>query len=308
MSDNPSQESEDKYGSVLTEKLDPSYHGIDTWPDERVLRAIYDAQLRAVNAVGSVTGEIAAAASDASMRLKQGHGRLIYIGAGTSARLGVQDGTELTPTYGWPESRLDFAVAGGPEALLRAVEGAEDHEGSGCKDIDSLAVNQNDVCIALSASGSTPYTLGACKTAKQAGAITIGFANNRGAALLGATDHGICLDSGPEPVAGSTRMSAGTAQKVALNMLSTLIMIRLGHVYDGYMVDMIPTNSKLKARAVTIVAAITGCSLPEAGDYLSRAHGRIKNAVLIARGVAPEHAENILEETDGDLRKALNSL
>lgn len=153
------------------------------------------------------------------------------------------------------------------------MEGAEDHEKTGRADIDNLDVNANDVCIALSASGGTPYTLGACKAAEEAGALTIGFANNQGAALLSAADHGICLDSGPEPVAGSTRMSAGTAQKVALNMLSTLIMIRLGHVYDGYMVDMVPTNRKLKARAVAIVAAIAGCSAAQAGIVLLKDRG-----------------------------------
>lgn len=294
--------------AAATERLDPAYRGIDTWPDGRILSAIHKAQERAVAAAGLAADELEKAAGGAVERLRAGAGRLVYIGAGTSARLGVQDGTELTPTYGWPETRLAFAVAGGREALFRAVEGAEDCDETGRADIAGLNVNEHDVCIALSASGCTPYTVAACESAEQAGALTVGIANNRDAALLSVSGHGIFLDSGAEPVAGSTRMSAGTAQKAALNMLSTLVMIRLGHVYDGYMVDMIPTNEKLEKRAVKIVAAIAACPEDKARHCLEKAQGKIKNAVLIAGGVPPDQASAILAQAGDDLRKALSAL
>lgn len=291
-----------------TEEFDPRYKGIDTWPDDKVLRSILSAQERAVTAIGNVIPELSVAAGQAADRLKSGEGRIIYMGAGTSARLGVQDGTELTPTYGWPDERLAFVIAGGERALFQAVEGAEDCTETAEEEIGLLDVTDHDVCVAVSASGRTPYTVAACKAARKLGALTIGLANNPGAPLLTSAEHGILLDSGAEPIGGSTRMSAGTAQKVALNMISTLIMIRLGHVYDGYMVDMLLNNEKLKSRAKSMVSAISNCTEEEAAQCLDKAGGHIKLAVLVAKGIDADTGQALLEQCGGNLRTALKNL
>src|SRR5262249_47883591 len=158
-------------------------------------------------------------------------GRLIYAGAGTSARIGVQDGAELFPTFNWPHEQVAFAIAGGEGALLRAVENAEDSAEGGAARMAELGVGPDDVVIGIAASGNTPYTVAAVKAAKARGALTVGIANNAGTQLLSASDHPILLDTGPEIIAGSTRLKAGTSQKAALNLFSTLLMVRLGRVY-----------------------------------------------------------------------------
>ena len=183
---------------------------------------------------------IQSAAAAAASRLKSGNGRLVYAGAGTPARLAVQDGVELMPTYGWPRERLAFLIAGGEKALVRSIENAEDDAEAAARDIKRYLkrANTQDVCIAVSASGRTPDTVEVCRLARDAGALTIGISSKLDLALLKVADHAIFLDSGPEPVGGSTRMNAGTAQKAALNAISTLVMIRLGRVYDGFMVHV----------------------------------------------------------------------
>src|SRR5262245_3156189 len=181
-------------------------------------------------------------------RLKD-RGRLIYAGAGTSGRLAVQDGAELMPTFSWPPERLLLLIAGGNEALIQAVEGAEDQTEHAIALVKSHGICPKDVLIAVAASGSTPFTLACLRGAKKAGALTIGVANNAGAPLLLESDHPILLDTGVEPIAGSTRMKAGTAQRITLNLLSSLLMIRLGRVYEGLMVDVQATNRKLAKRS-----------------------------------------------------------
>jgi len=293
---------------MATESFDPRYRGLDARDDAGVLAALLSAQGDALASVGAVAPSLAAAARAVAARLGRGNGRLVYAGAGTSARLGVQDGVELVPTFGWPRERLGFLVAGGMAALTIAVEGAEDDEAAGARDARTLDLGPADVTVALSASGRTPYTLAACRAARAAGALTIGLANNPGAPLLAAAEHGILLDSGPEPIAGSTRMGAGTAQKVALNLLSTLAMMRLGRVYDGLMVDMMATNAKLEERARRMVAAIAGVDEAAAAAALAAAGGHVKTAALVAHGLPTDAARLLLDDHDGDLRAALARL
>lgn len=291
-----------------TEASDPLYAGIDQWPADQVLLAILAAQERAVAAVRPAIPAMAAAAEEAAQRLLDPKGRIIYIGAGTPARLGVQDGVELTPTFGWPQARMDFVIAGREKALLQSVEGAEDDVAAAEAQVAALNLTAADVCIAVSASGTTPFTVAACKAAHAAGAQTIGISSNEPSSLLQEAAHKIFIDSGAEPVAGSTRMNAGTAQKVALNMISTLIMMRLGHVFDGMMVDVQLNNEKLRQRAEKMIARITQCAPEAAATALERADGKVKLAVLLVKGLTPEQGRERLERDGGNLRRVLEGL
>src|SRR5262245_32649340 len=260
---------------MSTEDINPRYLDLEVWGNVEALRALQQGQMDAVAAVQPALPAIAAAVDDAAPRLRRG-GRLIYVGAGTSGRIGVQDGAELAPTFNWPREQLAFVMAGGDGALLRPVEGAEDSGDAGAARMDELGVSAAAVVIGVAASGRTPFTVAAVRRARQRGAMTMGLANNSDAPLLQASEHPILIDTGPEPIAGSTRLQAGTAQKVALNLFSTLTMVRLGRVYRGMMVDMRPTNAKLRQRAVRIVAAIAGCAEDVAAAALARAQGDLK--------------------------------
>ncbi|GAB4167133.1 MAG: N-acetylmuramic acid 6-phosphate etherase [Thalassobaculales bacterium] len=290
-----------------TERLSPRYRDIDAWEAVDILKALHEGQLAAVAAVGPAIGAIAAAAEAAVPRLRAG-GRLVYAGAGTSARIAVQDGVELCPTFGWPEERLAFAVAGGDGAFLRAVENAEDCAEDGVARAGLLAIGPSDVVIALAASGATPFTLGVVGEARARGALTLGVANNPQAPLLAAAEHPVLVDTGEEAVAGSTRMKAGTAQKVVLNLFSTLVMVRLGRVYRGMMVRMRSTNAKLRRRGALMVAELAGCPLDRAAAAAEAAGGDVALAVVMARGLERAAAEALLERHDGSLRGALDSL
>lgn len=292
---------------MATEDVSARYQDLDAWGDLDILKALYEGQLVAVAAIMPALPAIAAAVAAAVPRLEAG-GRLIYAGAGTSGRIGVQDGAELTPTFDWPEERLGFAIAGGDEAILHAVENAEDSVADGADAMRRAGIGSNDVVIGLAASGRTPYTLAAIGEAKARGALTVGVANNRGSALLEAGDHGILIETGEEVVAGSTRMKAGTAQKIVLNLFSTLLMIRMGRVYRGLMVHMRTTNAKLRHRAAQMVDMITGCGMDAAARHLDRVGGDVKRAVLLAGGAAPARAEELLERHRGNLRHALVAL
>lgn len=289
---------------MSTEDSSPRYLDLDVWPAIEQARALYEGQLAAVAAVGPALPAIAAAVEQAAPRLRRG-GRLVYVGAGTSARIGVQDGAELLPTFNWPAGRVAFAIAGGEAALVRAVENAEDSAADGASRIGELAIGADDVVLGLAASGNTPFTVSALKAARGAGALTIGIANNPGSLLLAACEHAILIETGMEPVAGSTRLKAGTAQKVALNLISTMIMMQLGRAYRGLMVDMRPTNQKLRERSVQMVVKLTGCDPGLAGDALARSNGDIKMAVLVARGFAPDAAGALLARHQGNLRAAI---
>jgi N-acetylmuramic acid 6-phosphate etherase len=240
----------------------------------------------------------------AAERLRRG-GRLIYVGAGTSARIGVQDGAELLPTFNWPGDKVAFVIAGGEAALLRAVENAEDSAETAAQRIGELKVAGDDVVIGVAASGDTPFTVAALKAARARGALTIGIANNPATQLLAETDLPILIETGAEPIAGSTRLKAGTSQKVALNLISTTVMMKLNRVYRGMMVDMRPTNHKLRLRARQMVAQIAGCTPAVAADALAAAKDDIKIASLIAKGLGLEAAAQLIARHDGNLRAAL---
>ena len=291
-----------------TEEFAETYRDLETRENRDILRAILDAQNTALASLDPGLPQLADAADAAAARLRENpNGRLVYAGAGTSARLGVQDGVELVPTFGWPEERLAYLIAGGPTALTRTAEGAEDDTDQAVADARDLKLGRDDVCIALSASGVTPYAIAASNAARTAGALTIGIANNPGTPLLHSVDHPILLESGPEPIGGSTRMSAGTAQKVALNLFSTLTMIRLGRVYRGMMVDVIPSNAKLRERAVRIVAAGSDTDHATAQAALDATGYAVKPAILVARGFVPDDARQLLETHHGDLHAVLDA-
>lgn len=291
---------------MRTEANDARYRNLDMLDTAEVAGLILDAQEAGLAAVRAALDNISAAADAMAARLRtDADGRLVYAGAGTSIRLGVQDGVELIPTFGWTQDRLGFLIAGGTDALTRAIEGAEDNAAQGRADTTALSVSSSDAVIALSASGATPYTIGACEAARDAGALTVAIANNADSPLLAAAEHRVLLDSGAEPVGGSTRMTAGTTQKVTLNLLSTLTMIRLNRTYGGYMVDVLPTNDKLKRRVRRMVMEIANVDEAAADAALTASGGEAKPAVLVAGGLAIDEARALLDETDGNLRQAL---
>jgi N-acetylmuramic acid 6-phosphate etherase len=289
---------------MSTEDANPRYLDLDLWETAEGIKALHEDQLAAVAAVGPALPAIAAAVDGAVARLRKG-GRLIYVGAGTSARIGVQDGAELPPTFNWPQDRLAFVIAGGERALLTAVENAEDSAEAAEKQIAEIGIDANDVVLALAASGGTPFTVAAVVEARQRGAMTVGIAGNPGSKLLQASEYPILVETGAEPIAGSTRLKAGTAQKVVLNVFSTMTMVRLGKVYRGRMVHMRPTNAKLRRRAAQMVATLAGCSPEIAEESVAKAGEDVKLAVLLARGVETGAAKGLLEKHQGNLRLAL---
>lgn len=289
---------------MSTEDFDPRYVDLDAWPLARAIEAMWDGQMAALRATGNALPQIADATEAAADRL-HGSGRLVYAGAGTSGRVAVQDGTELGPTFNWPAERLVYAMAGGEAALLHSIEGAEDDTAEGAAQMDRNAIGPEDVVIGVSASGTTPFTVAAIRRARERGALTVGIAGNDGSPLLQSAECPVLLETGSEVLAGSTRMKAGTAQKVALNLISTGIMILLGRVYKGLMVDMQTSNAKLKKRAARIVAHLAECGEAEAKAALDAGGGEIKRAVLIALGRTPEEATSALSASGGNLRKAL---
>ena len=292
---------------MSTERSSPRYSSIDLWEAEDIAESIVESQFAAVAAVQAVRKEIAAAVVAMRTRL-QDRGRLIYVGAGSSGRLAVQDGSELAPTFGWPGDRLVLLVAGGDRALLRSVEGAEDDAEQGLRLIEQHAVTSQDVLIAVAASGTTRFTLACLREAKLRGALTLGIANNQASPILQDADHPIFLDTGSEPIAGSTRLKAGTAQKVALNTLSTSLMILLGKVHQGLMVDVRAGNEKLQKRSEAMLMQLTGVNRDDARDALSRAQGNIKIAVMVLNGCDLESAKQMLRDSNNHLGIALQRL
>lgn len=290
---------------MSTEEPDPRFVDIDLWPTELAIETMLEGQLAAVAAVKVRAPAIASAVEAGAARLRQG-GRLIYAGAGTSGRLAVQDGVELSPTFDWPAERLVFLLAGGMDALAASSEGAEDDAAAARHAADNARIGPNDVLIGVAASGRTPFTLAAMDAARSAGALTIGLANNPGTPLLAISDHPLLADTGSEPIAGSTRMKAGTAQKVMLNLLSTGMMLRCGFIYRGLMVNMRVSNDKLLHRARDIVGRIAGVNATIASSAVDAAGKDIRKAVLIASGAGADEAAALLRQTDNDLRAALD--
>lgn len=288
-----------------TEEVSPRFAELDRWPLGEVVDALVQGQLAAVAVVHAARAAIAAAAEAAAARLEDGTGRLVYVGAGTSGRLAVQDGVELVPTYGWPPPRLVYLMAGGAAALTRSVEGAEDDGAAARAAVASHRLGPADVVVAVAASGRTPYAVAAVEAARAAGAFTIALANNAPSPLLDAAAAPIALATGAEVVAGSTRLAAGTAQKAALNTLSTAIMVGLGRTYGNLMVDVAARNTKLDARRLALVRRIAGVDAARAEAALVAAEGHVKTAVLVARGDTAEGARDRLARRRGRLRAAL---
>ena len=286
-----------------TEDISAHFADLELWTTHDAVEAMLEDQFAAAAAVQSQAARIAEAAEQAAERLSSAEGRLIYVGAGTSGRIAVQDGVELGPTFDW--DRVAYLLAGGWDALRSSVEGAEDDADAAEAAMRALAPTSRDVVIGVAASGSTAYTLAAVRTAAATGALTVGLANNAGTPLLEAVDHPILLDTGAEAVAGSTRMKAGTAQKIALNLFSTAVMLRLGRVYKGLMISMRLSNRKLRDRAVRIVSRAAGVEEAVAADALEKAGSDIKLAVLVAVGSSPQEGAALLGATGGNLRTAI---
>ncbi|MCA0242525.1 MAG: N-acetylmuramic acid 6-phosphate etherase [Proteobacteria bacterium] len=278
---------------------------LDRYPTDRLLRTLVDDQAQALAAVQAAAPQLARAVDAALPRINAG-GRLVYVGAGTSGRLGLLDSVELNPTFSWPAERALALIAGGRGALFEAVEGAEDEREQGAIDIRLHELGSDDVALLLAASGSTPYVLGACEAARAAGALTLGFSNNPGAPLVQAAEIGIVLDTGPELVSGSTRLKAGTAQKIALNSFSTALMVRLHKVYGNLMVDLRATNAKLRRRALALTMRASGADELAAERALRDSGFRVKVAIVALRqNVSVHEAAARLQAHDGDLRAAL---
>jgi len=292
---------------MATEDVDPRFVDLDAWSLPSAMEAMWEGQLAAVAAVGRALPAIAAATHAATEALGD-RGRLVYVGAGTSGRVAVQDGAELPPTFAWPPERLRFIIAGGEGALIASVEGAEDDVADAVKQIYDVRLSPHDVVIAVAASGTTPFTVAALREASTYRTVTIGVANNPGTALLASAKYPVLVETGRELIAGSTRMKAGTAQKVVLNLISTGIMLQLGRVFRGMMVNMQTTNTKLKRRAELMVAQIAGCDQAQAACALEQAEGDIKLATLLVLGYDKAEAEGILASHKGNLRRVFADL
>lgn len=288
-----------------TERNSPRYAALEDWPLPDLVAALTEGQYAAVAAVAAAGPDIARAVAGAAARLSRG-GRLIYLGAGTSGRLATLDAAELPPTFAWPPERARAVMAGGAPALSAAIEGAEDDPAAASAALAALGCGAQDVVLGLAASGATPFTLAGIRAAHAAGALTIAFLNTPGAPLAQAAEIAVTLDTGAEAIAGSTRMKAGTAQKVALTTFSTALMVRLGHVYRGRMVEMRPTNAKLRRRAEAMVADLTGAPPDAARAALASADGSIKLAsLMLALNLPLDAARARLDAAGGRLADAL---
>ncbi|MEV0172875.1 N-acetylmuramic acid 6-phosphate etherase [Streptomyces sp. NPDC050803] len=291
--------------SLTTEAFRPELADIDRLPTLDIARLMNGEDTSVPAAVAARLPEIAAAIDAVAERMARG-GRLLYAGAGTAGRLGVLDASECPPTFNTEPTQVVGLIAGGPEAMVTSVEGAEDSKELARADLDALALTPADTVVGVSASGRTPYAIGAVEHARALGALTIGLACNADSALAAAADHGIEIVVGPELLTGSTRLKSGTAQKLVLNMLSTITMIRLGKTYGNLMVDVRASNEKLRARSRRIVALATGADDEEIERALAATGGEVKNAILVVlAGVDGPTAARLLEESGGHLRAAL---
>jgi N-acetylmuramic acid 6-phosphate etherase len=294
--------------TTTTESSNSRSAGIDQRDPLEALGLLLDGQIAAATSVREALPAIAEMAHAMAQTIKNG-GRLFYAAAGSSGLMAMADALEIPGTFGIPMSRIVVLFAGGIDALHDMVGGVEDDIARAKADVLAHNISSKDFLITLSASGTTPYALAILEIAKSVGAKSAGIANNAGSALLNGSDIKVCLPTPPEVLAGSTRMGAGTAQKIALNMASTLMAIELGHVHDGLMVNVRADNIKLIRRAKTIVAAISGCSEDEAGRVLELAGGDVKRAVLLSRGVKTlPQADKLLERSGQKLRPALSEI
>jgi N-acetylmuramic acid 6-phosphate etherase len=289
---------------LVSEAQNPATLDIDLLDSRQIVELINAEDQKVPAAVRAVLDVVAAAVDTITAALRDGY-RLVYVGAGTSGRLGVLDASECPPTFGVDEGRVVALIAGGPDAMFRAQEGAEDDPERGAADLRDIDLEAGDVVVGIAASGRTPYVRGALEYARSTGARTIALACNRGSEIGNAADLAIEVDVGPEALSGSTRMKAGTAQKLVLNMLTTASMIRLGKCYHNLMVDLQASNAKLVARSLRILTEVTGVGVDEAERCL-RANGmRVKPALLcLLTGATPEQASAELARHAGSLRRA----
>ena len=292
---------------TITESSNPATAEIDMLPTRQIVAAINIEDARVAEAVAAQGDAIAELADHVVARIRRG-GRLIYVGAGTSGRLGVLDAAECPPTFGVPPTLVVARIAGGIPALTESIEAVEDHVALGERHIADLNVGPDDVVLGIAASGRTPYVLGAIAEARQRGAFVAGLACAHPSPLAEAVELMIAPIVGPEVIAGSTRMKAGTAQKMVLNTLSTTVMIRLGKTFGNLMVDVQPTNAKLRRRAIGIVETATGVSQQEAQRLLDESGYEAKTAIVMAlAGVSVEEARRRLQANSGHVRRALEA-
>ncbi|MEQ1976068.1 N-acetylmuramic acid 6-phosphate etherase [Xenorhabdus sp. SGI240] len=292
--------------NMITESCNPASTHIDQLSTLDMLRVINDEDKKVAIAVEKTLPQIARVVDKVAEAFRQG-GRLIYSGAGTSGRLGILDASECPPTYGTKPEQVIGLIAGGHQAILQAVENAEDNRQLGTKDLQALHVNQRDVLVGIAASGRTPYVLGAMEYAKSVGATVACISCNPNSSMVQLADIAITPVVGPEVITGSSRMKAGTAQKLILNMITTGAMIRIGKVYGNLMVDVEATNAKLIERQKNIVMAATECSREMAEHALNACGGHCKTAiVMILSGVSAEQAKALLAEHQGLIRPAIS--
>lgn len=290
---------------LKTETPSTQHAELDLYPTAQLVAALVDDQFWAVEAVRLASPHITAAITSALPRIAAG-GRLLYVGAGTSGRLGVLDSVELHPTFSWPPERAVAILAGGAGAMFAAVEGAEDDAGQGAADLLALQPQPSDVVFLLAASGATPYVLGALRAAREAGALTVGIANNAGAPVAMQADCGIVLDTGTEVISGSTRLKAGTAQKITLNTISSALMVGLHKTYGNLMVDLKPTNAKLILRAVKLTMHATGADEAQARSVLEQCQFHVKVAIVaLLKKMTTDQAQALLAGAGGSVRSAL---
>ncbi|TJX68880.1 N-acetylmuramic acid 6-phosphate etherase [Soehngenia saccharolytica] len=290
---------------LTTEARNPKTYNLDEMSPLEIVRVMNEEDENVVKAVRDELENIAKAIETCTKALENG-GRLIYMGAGTSGRLGLLDAVECPPTFGTPDDLVIGLIAGGEKAFIKAVEGAEDSTTLGEEDLKSIGVNSKDVVVGIAASGRTPYVIFGLKYAKSIGAHTIAIACNKDSEVGKEADLAIEVVTGPEVLTGSTRLKAGTAQKMVLNMISTGTMVGIGKVYQNLMVDVVQTNEKLKIRAENIVISATNCTREEAKKYLDLANGNAKTAiVMILKGCTFEEATDRLLKSKGHIRLAL---
>jgi N-acetylmuramic acid 6-phosphate etherase len=299
---------ENDLSGLDTERRNPASASIDMMSPLEIVQTMNAEDATVAGAVAREAPQIARAIEEIAARLRRG-GRLVYIGAGTSGRLGVLDASECPPTFSTPPEMVVGVIAGGPAALTRSIEGAEDDPEQGRMDAARIGIGPADVLVGIAASGRTPYVLGAVDYAKERGARTIGLTCNPATPLHDRCDITIASVVGPEVIAGSTRLKAGTAQKMVLNLLSTGAMILLGKTWGNLMVDVQPSNTKLRKRAVTIVSEATGLSESAAATLLADSNDEVKTAIVAAlANVSPDISRNRLKAVNGVIRAALGEI
>ena len=291
---------------TATEQRNPRTRGIDAKSTIEILRAIHREDASVAKAVSAALPAVARAVDVITRALQHG-GRLFYVGAGTSGRLAALDAAEIPPTFGTPPPMVQAVIAGGGRALTHAIEGAEDNRRQGARDLAARGLNAGDVVVGIAASGATPYVLGALEFAKRSGAVTIGVASNPRTPITKLARIRIVTPTGPEVIAGSTRMKAGTAQKLVLNMLSTATMIRLGRVYDNWMIGVALTNRKLQSRGLRVLMEVSGAGVAESTRALRLSGHNLGAALIMLRtGASARQAKRLLRDTHGHVHNALN--